>query len=292
MAELLDPGPSRRGFHRLQSAAICLRKFALSHRRDPDVIELARMAQTQSAALIRGSLFHVGLAHFYQRMKEEKDWGDPSRWYEPKEAVTQLARKKMEEEGLTLWLACVSEIHVCLDAYMAYWNGDRHWTPLMIEEELAIHIGEGGKIVPEGEGELYTQRVDLVAEDKQGRVWLIDHKTTFRIVNQTLSQHILDGQFLGYQVFGQHIFGDKFAGVLVNRAVPRPPFGFDRATLPVAPGALKDYTANIYRLETLIKQYEDKSVWEWPGAYSSQVCYGKYGPCKWIEECRWQKEES
>lgn len=63
--KLIDPGPSRRGWHRLQSVLKCPRYAAWSAFEREHGNE-----RCPSPALIKGSLMHIGLAHHYQIKKD------------------------------------------------------------------------------------------------------------------------------------------------------------------------------------------------------------------------------
>lgn len=62
--KLINAGPSERGWHRIESVMRCPRLYAWEH---SGLIE-----RQISEPLARGSLIHVGLAHHYQRMKENQ----------------------------------------------------------------------------------------------------------------------------------------------------------------------------------------------------------------------------
>ena len=263
---LLDAGRSERGWHRIENMLRCPRLYAWS--------EMVGVPWVVSSPLVNGSLIHIALAHHYQRMKERTEGGDPNKWMTPEEAIQALAEKNCSESAL--WLGAVPQITEAYRAYRDNWIGEQ-WEVISVEEELRARLGQ--------KKYLYTQRADLIARDENGRVWIIDHKSCYRIVSKTLRQHILDGQFLGYQMFGRARFGDDFAGVLVNRIKLSAPFDFDRRSLEPAPHALDGFVKSIVKAEEQIEEYGD-CIDDFPMVLSNQTCYGKYGQCSAFDLCR------
>jgi hypothetical protein len=271
MPRLLDPGPSERGWHRIQNALRCLRLYALSASGELDEFPL-------SAPLVRGSLLHVALAHYYKRLQCTQKGLDPEEWFEPIAAVQHVALTKGKESPL--WDAWVGPV---TNAYLEYVENfgaqdERNWEILEVEEELRALLGP--------EKKLYTQRADLIVKDREGRVWIVDHKTAFRLTAKTLDQHILDGQFLGYQHFGRARWGRAFRGVVVNRIKISDPVGFDRRVLEPAPAALADFVATVLHGETEIARHKGRPPRKWPGIFNSLSCYNKYGKCPAFDLCR------
>jgi len=266
-AQLLDAGPSERGWHRIQSVIRCPRLFAWR--------EVGGMRFKPTAPLVNGSLIHVALAHYYQRLKEKQVGGNPDDWLRPTEAIEALAYKNAEESSL--WISAIPQIQNAYVAYANNWVGEE-WKVLEVEYQLKAHLGK--------EKHLYTQRADLIIEDARERVWIVDHKSAYRLNSKTLRQHILDGQFIGYQLFGKAKYGDKFAGVLVNRIKLSTPHDFDRRPIEPAPQALKWFVKVIEEGERRIAQWEGKPIEEWPMALNNQTCFGKYGACSAYDLCR------
>lgn len=270
--KLLDAGPSERGWHHFENVLRCPRLYAWSH--------LGGMKLEMSEPLVRGSLLHIALAHHYQRIKEEQTGGNPNDWLLPEDAVETLASQ--ESENSPLWRKLIPQV---VDAYFAYrnnWLGEA-WEILEVEYELRSRIGEGKH--------LYTQRADLIVKDHNQKVWIVDHKTAYRINSKTLRQYIMDGQFLGYQMFGRAKYGKEFAGVILNRVKVSSPYDFDRRALEPAPAALQDFVPTLLAAEKKMAEFEGKPIREWPMTLSNQVCYGKYGKCQAYDLCRFGGKE-
>ena len=84
MKHLIDPGPSRKGWHRLAKVLRCPRLYALSYN-----VEHRTSDEPPAEPLIKGSLMHVGLAHHYA---QKSDLYDDVDIYSPADAVEALAQ--------------------------------------------------------------------------------------------------------------------------------------------------------------------------------------------------------
>ena len=274
---LLNAGPSERGWHRIESAARCLRLFAWE--------QAGKLGRVETEPLIKGSLLHIGLAQYYARMQAEQEGNNPNAYFTPEEGVRELSRQEIDRaspEGGKIWEASVSIVLSSLKEYMYRWGDHHHWRIVMVEKQLKATIKS-----PSGNSFLFTQRPDLIIQDQDKKYWIVDHKSCYRIVGRTLQQHILSGQFLGYMTFGKAKYGRDFGGCVVNRVKLSSPHAFDRSTVEPAPSAIRNFTKMLGQTEDIVAQFEGKDVMEWPATYSDQTCYGKYGQCPAFDLCRW-----
>ena len=83
---LIDPGPSRKGWHRLAKVLRCPRLYALSYKQKHRTSD-----EPPAEPLVKGSLFHVGLAHHYGL---QSDLYPDVELYSPGEAFEQLAQSQ------------------------------------------------------------------------------------------------------------------------------------------------------------------------------------------------------
>ena len=275
---LLDAGPSERGWHRLESAARCLRLYAWQH--------VAGISFPVTEPLVKGSLLHIGLAHYYERRLLAENGKDKELILSGPKAVVELARRRAAEAPepeRSLWITAAPIIEDAVRAYIERWAyEDSLWKIVSVEEELRANIN----------GRLFTQRADLIVRDTHNKVWIVDHKSCYRIASKTLNQHILSGQFLGYQMFGRQKFGRDFAGVIINRMKLSEPYGYDRCGLEPAPAALKNFGKQLSYTEDSIERFEGKPVEDWPAVFSDQICFGKYGRCPAFDLCQWGHEDA
>ena len=275
---LLDAGPSERGWHQFESAARCLRLWAWRHKGD--------MPFKMSEPLVKGSLLHIGLAHYYQ-LKKTPD----ANYYTPFEAVGALAKREADAthdmHEKVLWANFVPLICAAIEEYARHYM-NCGWKVLEVERELRAHIP---KRPGSNETFLFTQRADLIVEDAHGFKWIVDHKSCYRITSKTLRQYILSGQFLGYQVSGRKLYGKKFGGVILNRVKLSEPYGFDRVAIDPAPAAVAGFVKMLQMTENRIQQWNHlDDPMDYPPVFSDQICYGKYGPCQAFQLCRWGEE--
>ena len=234
MKKLVDAGPSTRGWHGFEMAARCMRWYAFN-KVDGKTFGL-------SAPLVKGSLFHTGLANYYKRKQSGGYLAD--QYYTAIEAVQVMAQaeadKTADQNEASLWLSNVAIVQSALLAYIEEYI-DCSWRVVAVEKELKAHIPRREDDEGEGDTFLYTQRADLLIKDPQGFGWIVDHKTAYRITTKTLRQYCLSGQFLGYQVLGRKLFGKQFGGVMLNRVKLSTPHQFDRCALEPAPQAVEDF---------------------------------------------------
>lgn len=275
-AKIIYTGPSPRGWHRLQLAAECLQKYAWAYRAP------ASGEKKTSAALAKGSLIHLALAQHYARMRAGltpavSDLRDLTRiddaWVEPEKAVSLISQL----EGTEKYAA------TAIEAYRAYQleYPDDHlkWKILEVEELMETWIAGKYRL---------TGRLDLVVEDLGGRVWAIDHKSTGRLTSRHKQFYAISGQLHGYSRMAREKYGDRFAGLIVNLIQHGTP-KFSRIVLERSPNLearferiVVDIEESIERMEAEGRDYDD-----WPKAINELTCYHRYGPCEFLDQCRW-----
>lgn len=272
MKKLLNPGPSEAGWHRLQNVLQCPRKYALD----------AAQEWEWSPPLIKGSLVHLGLAHHYAlKQNPEADLATPV------EAVGRLALAQAGELNDPRWLEYAELVNQTVSEYIDHWRGEQ-WRVLQVEEELRAQVQDDVR----GEKYLYTQRPDLIVEDKWGKVWIVDHKTTYRISPNTIRRYTLSGQFLGYRILGKGFFKDRFAGIVLNMIqLPKDATGgasFKRPNLEPAPVADADHKQTLIYAERLIRDHQHLTdPMDWPAVHHETACTTPYGPCPFHHICQW-----
>jgi len=266
---LINAGPSEAGWHRLQSVLKCPRYYVLERDRP----------WKWSPPLVKGSLVHIGLAHHYRRVQAEQQGEDPDQWYEPMEAIARLSFDNAADSPH--WLEYAELAQEAVGKYIVEWEGEQ-WKVRAVEHELRAKVD--GKY-------LYTQRVDAIFEAPGGKIWMVDHKTTFRIAPKTIRRYTLSGQMLGYQLFGQKLYGDKFAGVMLNMIqLPQEVgknYSFARPTIEPAPFAVPKLKQTILHAEELIEKYKDKDPMDVPGVFHETACWTPYGQCPFASYCQW-----
>ncbi len=275
---LLDPGPSRRGWHRLQLAMQCPRKYALY------IASKATPGPVSSPALIRGVLLHLALAHHYALKKNPK-----ADIYTPLDAMKEKVQSQPNPEEWDKHSTIVARTYL---QYDLHWAAERYLVS-QVERELVGHIQD----TLQPEPYLYTQRADLIVQHpRSGLYYIVDHKTTGRRPSTAVKYYTLSGQFRGYNFFGRSLWGDQYGGVLLNMIQWPKKDGsatFLRTELATAPYADKTFRDTVIHAERLIRDLRDKHGHEtedpmhWPAAHHETACWTPYGPCKNHTRCEW-----
>ena len=267
-ANIIYTGPSPRGWHRLQLAAECLQKYAWKY-------EAPSKEETRkpSPPLAKGSLIHLALAQHYARIRAAQQGDDPEIWCDPAEAVTLIAKLEGTE----------AYAEVAIEAYEAhcqqYPNDHEEMKILGIEELASTKIA--GKY-------LLTGRLDLSYEDLGGRIWAMDHKTTGRLTARHKQFYPVSGQLLGYSHMAREKYGDRYAGMKLNLIQHTKP-KFERITLSRSPNLESRFEQIVVDIEESIEriQASGRDFDDWPKAINELTCYHRYGPCKFIDQCRY-----
>jgi hypothetical protein len=267
MGEFVFAGSSGEwGWHATELALRCPQLFAYTYR-------LKVLQKTESEALLRGSLVHAGLAQHYKQMQEMNDpAGDPNYWATPWEGIDHCAKE----------LGPAAQQYVdtakgIITSYKSHYAMEQVW-PVAVEEVFSAEI----------EGYKFTQRLDLVARERDGKVYIWDHKCVGRIDQKTVTRYTLSGQFLGMARFGAATYGSDFGGVRLN-LISADGLSFRRALVDPAPHALRTFPASVRHARYLVDALDEAKVPydEWPKALSEQVCVSTYGVCPAFELCRW-----
>jgi hypothetical protein len=288
---LLDTGPSERGAHRIMTAGKCLRQYAYDVQAHADPAK----KEPKNPAFMVGTMLHLMLAHRYA-IKAFRDGADTldaadrvltrddaGRILSPLLALSEFVERDTSGQADQF----VDGVMAAYAAYDVKYGAESKWEVIGVERQYRVNLPG----VP-AEISLYTQRADLVVRDRStGLVYFVDHKKAYEISAKTAAQYTLHGQFLGYAKLGRHFYGDKFGGVTLNRIRVAPP-QFSRTPIDPAPRAVASYVANVVAIEKMIQHCitthgpAELTAEAWPAAFSEEVCYGKYGKCKYFERCR------
>ena len=223
--------------------------------------------------MVRGSLLHLGLAQHYSQMREYQQGKNPDLYYAPEEAMRIMADAKGG-----LWADNVENMIACIDAYRDYWHSE-DFKILHVEE---LFQGEFG-------GYPLTGRLDLVIEDRQGRVYVIDHKGSAMVNDKQRQFYSMSGQMHAYRWLGAIAFGERLAGVRLNLVQHTGKFKFIRVDCEPAPHMFARFPALVAETERSIAQLqsENRPVNEWPMAMTELTCFHRYGKCRFAEQCKW-----
>ncbi len=303
MPILLDAGQSERGWHRLSLALKCPALHAYK-------IKLG-ITFPETPPLVRGSLFHTGLAQYYRRVQAIQEGDDPEKWYEPIEAMRLDAEqhdarpnayrdpeqtRQVKHPNSVPYKAHLKECIDAARAYVDHWSAYDKWKIIGVETELRTHVPDDGWSLEEDVTRfLFTQKADLIVEDPDGYYFIVDHKTRGRADNRATRAYARSGQFSGYQLFGRNAFGRKWGGCLINfvtfkaanKGLPMT-FGFERVPPTVHPWRVRCFPDTVRYGERIVQDLEKMRVdpWHWPKVgIDNGCCEHRYGPCGAAEVC-------
>lgn len=260
---LLDCGPSRVGWHRHGLVLLCPQKYAQTY-----LVE--HEGALGGGARLLGSAVHVALAHHYARMRGDEGLLSPA-------AAIDLVAAGFQDEA--------RHAHAIFNSYVQFWHPEQErqrFDVLEVEHEIEVDI----------DGEPYTQRIDLIVQDKtDGKVRFWDHKTTGQSASWTAESYQLSGQILGLSYLGQRVYGLRYGGAILNmvskKPVGAPSDRFFRTAPPAAPGSLAQFENTIRRARALIREFKDYAPEDWPRVLDPVVCHS-FGGCDFVLSCRWR----
>ena len=211
--KVIDAGSSGEwGWHATETALRCPQLFAYTYR-------LKVLGKTDSEPLLRGSLVHAGLAQHYKRAQAGEGADE---WATPEVGIRETAEKLGTSAA-----KYVDQAIAIVNGYIGH-----YWTEKLdvvdVEEVYSAEI----------DGRKFTQRLDLVAREPDGKAYIYDHKCVGRIDQKTVTRYTLSGQFLGMAMFGREVYGADFGGVKLN-LISADGTGFKRAMVDPAPHALR-----------------------------------------------------
>ncbi len=271
---IIYTGASSRGWHRLQQAAECLQKYAFTYGPRPGIPGIVnREEEMKRPALVKGSLMHLALAQHYARIYMRQNGENPERFEAPEDAVVFMANVLGGKEYIDL-------INGIYRSYTQRFAEDEQRMKIVGVERLYETTIRGRY--------LFTGRLDLVFRDEVDRLWAMDHKTTGRLTPSHKQFYSASGQLIGYQhLVRKH--EEDLAGMKLNIIELASGGKFERISLPRAPAFEAQFEQTVVDIEESIErvQGQDRAVDEWPKAMNEMSCYGRYGACPFLDQCKW-----
>ena len=273
-AQLLAVGPSRRGWHRIQTAAECLQKYAWNYEAPrPETQKDPLIYDNKAPPLVKGSLLHLAMAHRYTRMMLEQQGKDPDTICEPMEAVALVATLNDVKPYISL----------IGGAYEYYDDRNRG----EIDRKKILEVESLNEIVIQDKY-LLTGRLDLVYEDNGGQIWVTDHKSAGRITASHKDNYAISGQMFGYTLMARRKYGDRLAGMKINLVELSTTPKFELISLPRSPFMESHFEQSLVDIEERIEaiRVKKRPYAEWPKSMSELVCVTRYGECPFLHLCR------
>lgn len=312
---LIDAGRSERGWSRIGNFFKCPQLFAYQERIGLQLIP--------ASALTRGSMGHVTQAH------QHAIWGcqqggcfvddvyhtDAEAFMAPEDAVIEWCDRYGGHEHLDRMMETfrrymathpeppgrivaveypISAVLGEVKGQWGLWVYDEHEGTL-ISRQTQTPITVTPLNVPghedHGKPITMTRRLDLVVEDRQGRLWIWDHKNQANVQpNRSVDAYAIDGGFAAFRIMGKQAW-PNFAGLMLNLIQTQSPWRVARPTVPPTPGRDRHFAQMLWRAEHQLAalDVEKLSPWEWPKAMHETTCYGRYGSCGATRFCFYGK---
>lgn len=299
---LLNAGPSERGWHRAQTMLVCPQLWAYKHH--PDLAGDERIQHVRyetSPPLVRGSLLHVGLAHFYRRVQALQTGQDVDLWHTPARAIEILAavedNRPHNRDAIIRWGSFVPEAVAAVSAYTKHWRSQVPQKEILgVEYPLRLLVPAGGwSTDPAVDAFLLTLRVDVMWWETDGYSRVIDHKTRGRRDPRQERGYARDGQFQALRLIGESTFGRFFGGVQTNYVTYKHSpdirvfgaagdyaFSFERQTPPVLGRRIETFGDTIRWAEYQEQAFLGMSLdpFRFPKVnVGNGACEHRYGPC-------------
>lgn len=343
---IINTGPTPHGWHMYENILRCAQLYAwgeagswggvemgtavlegqprVPDRRSYAPADLAAAGRpAPSAPLIRGTLLHVFMAHWYETRRRAAGSGKWLAWAgtssckgtaadvpEPLASAPDALEHQIVEYELA-WPSCTDDFRSKLRAACNYYtdvsrDDDERFEVLAVEAEFADEVADTtaenaqlaaglGIGVPRDFATPFTQRVDLIVRERAtGLIFYDDHKSTARIDAKVRKRYTLSGQFLALQHFGNLRHGKDFGGVRAN-LVGLNPAAWERMPIERAPFRLARFPRDVVhaaRLARSLRETYGSDPAEWPGSPSEMTCFHAYGPCEYREVCRFGPEAS
>ena len=274
---LIDAGPSPKSLHRVTDALFCLQWYAYRH--------VAKLPFATARPLIRGALFHQGMAQLGARTWARQNGQDPEGYYEPLVGVDLLAERERPRWGVHV----DTERGAAKDAITAYQGA------FQTERDRILHVEHVFEFVVKGPRTgrtwTYTQKPDVVMQDSYtGEIYIPDWKTfSGHYKEDTLTGYGMDMQFLAFQWWGPRVFGKQFGGARVHLVGLTEPRVYKKVPVPASPNLVSRFPEIIEDAELTLERLavEGRDPFHYPPAANERTCVGRYGPCPAVQTCAW-----
>jgi hypothetical protein len=160
-------------------------------------------------------------------------------------------------------------------AYEDYYKTDS-WRAILVEEQLVVMFENG---------EPYSCRVDLLATDVNGDLWIVDHKTCGKPTTNLNAKYCTDRQMLTNVALARAC-GYPVRGVVINeisREMPYPSFQRETITLNAIAYDLLGITTNFYLDSMKRTRIAFPDPMNRPK--NTDACVTKFGPCDFWGLC-------
>jgi hypothetical protein len=154
----------------------------------------------------------------------------------------------------------------------------------LVERSFAIQLGQVGavKIV-------WIGRIDLGIQLQDGRIFVMDHKTSSVGGDYMAEPYPTSSQMQGYCFSLQRVLGKPVSGVEINALICRKPAKikgkgneFSRFRVPYDPEVLDAWQENILNIASDFLYHHARGYFP----MHTPQCITKFGPCEYIKVCQ------
>lgn len=313
---LLNCGPSLRGWSHQEKILICPYQWALSHLGEPRGIP--------ADPLIKGSLVHTGLAHYWsirmgvanlldpvtavqvQAANEDRElsvkFGYCTAWAKHAPLAMQAVRMYVEA-GIYSHLRPVAVEHQ-VELWVDYDRANQMWrlVPAPSDAQHRMQLAREHRWVEFyvlGAPWLTTFRADAVVQLADQRFAIVDHKTGYKLDTRKEKGFQSSGQMLQYQMYGALAWPGQWGGVhigfvnlgMLDKGPKHALASFQVVSRPEAvamfpqiAGQRAEMMAGLIRQGLRADGSVDLS--HFPRAFSeSLACVGRYANCEFLDRC-------
>jgi hypothetical protein len=302
---LLNAGMSIRGWSFKQQVLMCPQEWSYSR---------ALGYRTETEPLVRGSLVHLGFAHYRARVMAAQNGWDPDAYYQPDVAIDILAEReddrRIDEGQVPMWRKLAPQAELTVQNRRAHDLVEGMPQIIAVEHLLGGWFDEVGMVDPPADADArmrlmaggpaewavlarlggpyyHSARADWIYK-QAGYYWIGDTKTAYKIDRTKIDGYAMSGQVHGLTWFGMHAYGEKFGGISIDFAVMSTQ-KFPLHRMPYAPGAVRDFPQTVVDAEERIAGLlqSGRPFDRYPKTLNEQSCVRRYGPrCPHYEFCR------
>jgi len=264
---------------RISTALDCLRKYHHEYNPHPDAPYGLEPNRTSEPLRI-GLAFHRFLELWYTLLDSPTE----ERMTKSLEAAAAILLETAPSDNLPTFGSPDEEETIALRVealcrdYVRKWGTTEPFTVLKPELEF---------LAPLGAGHYLKGRTDAIVE-YEGRVWLLENKTTSYLGPSYVKRFHFSHQLISYKYGVQHALGTEVAGAMLN-AIRKPNYrakvshtDFHRETIQVTAQQVQHMLATFSLVANRIEGTRTTQADVWP--QNTNRCQD-YGGCPWFAVC-------
>ena len=318
---LIDAGRSNRGWSRIGQFMKCPQLYAYSYKLNLELIPASALTRGSMGHTLQAHLHAIWGAQQGGVIVDTTTHTDPDAFYEPEEALFQWC--DVNQGGHEHIDRMLETYHHYLEQHpeppgrivavehpmsaVLGWKNSKWGLWVTSIEEAEEGFDRARETVVACDGALIqvtplnmpghedhgkpvhlSRRLDMVVEDRSGRICIWDHKHQARVsVGRSVDAYAIDGGFAAFRIMGRQVYGRQFGGLILNLIQTQGPWRVARPTVPPTPHRDSHFAELLWKAEHHLAQIEVQSTdpWRWPKAMHETACFGRYGRCSGLDLC-------